>query len=424
MKELEELRQTLTQRIEHAAMIMRYVGFFILATAFVGGMVEMPTGHLVILACIVVAHNVYVHWILLTGRQSKFQSGLNFFVYLVEISMVALILGFGKDPMPGLFVLIVVGYEVFNRRPARIMLVSGVACGTYLAMLLLVHLWTQEKVAVAPTTINCLLILTAGWVVGRIGSFAVGLEEAYVVRIQELASSDAALHTILESAGDPILIYDENEFIIEANQRACEFLRLSSKDLTGKRIRAFLFDDGTFPAKIAVLRARGEGVSEEVVIDAEGEEHHVEATTRTFLRKDRRRYVMALRDQTGAKQLREARREVSSTQERLNHELSQVNALRAGLLATISRRFRSPLSAVLGFLEMLLAGDLGEVSSDQLKALRTSRRSVLRVFRWMDEAIEQGETAPRDHQLSPEEPRQEVSVGHRSDHDPGQEMPS
>jgi signal transduction histidine kinase len=140
--------------------------------------------------------------------------------------------------------------------------------------------------------------------------------------------------------------------------------------------------------KFANLRTRGRVQSEEVLVNAEGEERTVEMVTRSYVRDDTRYHVAIIRDISDRKDLQEATRLASIQLERLNIELRQVERLKANFLASISRNMRSPLSAVSGYVEMLLEEELGEVNTGQRKALQTCRRGLLRVFRLIDEALD------------------------------------
>ena len=95
-----------------------------------------------------------------------------------------------------------------------------------------------------------------------------------------------------------------------------------------------------------------------------------------------------LHDVTEQKQLQEATRVANVELEKINRELQRVEALRNEFHSTISQRLRSPLSAILGYTDLLIGEELGELNASQRKAIQTCRRSVMRVFNLVDEAFE------------------------------------
>ena len=224
-------------------------------------------------------------------------------------------------------------------------------------------------------------------------------EEEHLARAQELASSEATLRTILDSAGDPILVFDQHELITEANGRACALLQLSREQLLGSRVRGFIFDDGTLPVKFATLRNKGEYKGEQLLIDAEGSEHTTSVVIRSFVREQQRYYVLVARDITEERRLQETERETTARLEQLNRELAQASKVKTEFLVTMSKKLRSPLAVMLGYTDMLLEGELGELTLEQQKAVQTCRRNVHRVLRLLDEALELGQRhSPADKQ--------------------------
>ena len=53
----------------------------------------------------------------------------------------------------------------------------------------------------------------------------------------------------------------------------------------------------------------------------------------------------------------------------------------------VSQKLRSPLTAILGYMDLLLDEELGELLPEQRKSLQTCRRSTLRIFKLLDESF-------------------------------------
>ena len=106
------------------------------------------------------------------------------------------------------------------------------------------------------------------------------------------------------------------------------------------------------------------------------------------MRNQQRFFVVVAHDITERKHLQEATHLANVNLERLNRELQQVNNLKTGLLTAVSQRLRSPLTAILGYLDMLLNDELGPLPPEQRKILQNARRTTLRVFALIDEALD------------------------------------
>jgi len=73
--------------------------------------------------------------------------------------------------------------------------------------------------------------------------------------------------------------------------------------------------------------------------------------------------------------------------EKANQELQRVVDLRAAFYINVANRLRSPLAAILGFTDMLLEEQLGELNEEQRKAIHSNKRSLMRIFEQLDEAF-------------------------------------
>lgn len=390
MKHLERLRQDLVLNIEQVGMICRYLLYFSVSALFLAGCVTGSLNDLVVITVVVLGHNLIVHWALL-GRHLRFlQSGFNLGIHLAEISCIALFTGAEESIAFVLYMLLIVGFSGYSRRLRHVLGVTLLCCAAYVVVIVIEYAVAGLSVPFGLIVAKFLLIAVTGWLTGLVCSRLWEIEENYIRQAQRLASSEATLRAILNNAADPIVVYDENEFIVEANERACAFLAIPHERMVGQRIRAFLFDDGTLPGKLALLRSRGELKSEEVIIDSNGEEHQVEMLVRSYMREDRAYHVVVAHEISARKEFEEVQRLANLRLERLNRELRQLDDLKTGFLTSMSQRLRSPLAAILGYVEMLNDEELGEVTFEQRKALQTCRRCARRMFRLMDEALELG----------------------------------
>jgi PAS domain S-box-containing protein len=397
MRQIEDTQATLIRSVERTALVARYVALFIMIPLFFLGFIVGSLGDLVIIVSAVVAHNIFAHWVLSTGRHGIFRHPVNFMIYFVEICVVVFFSGADQSVGFVLYLIFLVGFSAYSRRFTTIILTAALLCLSYLGILFIE--WHQEGISesMGGLVFKQISIFVTGWLVAVMSENLRRVEVDSFERAQELAASEATLRTILNNAADPILVFDENEFVVEANESLCEAFGFPRDEVIGQRIRSFLFDDGTLSTKLAGLRTFGEYRSEMLTFDIEGQERTIDVVVRSFIRDHERYFVAVSRDVTFQKELQEATRQANVKLERLNRELRQVDQLKTGFLATISQKLRSPLSAVLGYLDMLLEEELGDTTPGQRRALQTCRRGTLRAFRVIDEALDFKEAGPTEN---------------------------
>lgn len=380
-------RMTLVLSIERTVLAARYLAYSTLVLFMFLGFRPERMALYVGLGVYVLLHNLFVHWVLATRRYEAFISPFNFVLYLAEITLVVGLVGAADSPLFVLYLLFIIGFNTYSRLAQGGLLVTLLCCLCYGGLVLIEQYYLTAETPPPAVAAKFLAIVMGGWVMGSLSEFLKETEIAAEARAQELASSEATLRMILDSTDEPILTHNENELITDANDKACEFLGVGREQLVGQRIRAYLFDDGTLPNKLATLRARGEYHGEAVIVKPSGEERVIDMHIRAFIHGERRFFVSMWRDITEQKEMQETTRLAHIQLERVNEELQRVNALKSMFLANVSRRLRSPLSAVLGFIELLLHEELGPLTIEQRQALQSSRRAVLRIFALVDELL-------------------------------------
>jgi len=380
--------------IERTAIVVRYVIAIMLGALCLLLYAEHSVTHIIIAAAALISHNIFAHWALATGREGFFASFLNFAVYLIEISVVVVLTGIDShSPAFVLYIIFLVGF-ISYRRNARTIMLASLACSASLGVAAL-FIYSIERIQHldnhAETPVEFLFkfssILIAGWFVANVSQLLRASEHRSIHQAQRLAASENSLRAILNHAAGPILVFDERGIVIEVNDSACAYLGRQRDGIVGQKITNFLFDDGTMEEKYDELIAMGEYQGKQVFVGPDGEEKTVNIVMRYFQSGDTKTYVASGYDITAQKELQEASRHASLHLERLNSELRHVNELRSGFIAGISKKLRSPLSASLGFCEMLLQEELGDLTDEQRTAVTTCRRGVLRAFRVIDEAL-------------------------------------
>ena len=386
-------RVALALRIEWTVLAGRYLAVLAAALLPVFGNVGFYPSLTVLGMCFVfLLHNVFVHWVLIGRHYALFFTGINFSLYLMEISLLVAMAGPSESALFVLYMLFIIAFNTYSRQQGSAITVTLLCCVSY--GFLVYGEWAFDISGAGSSEIatKFLALIACGWLVGSLNDFLSSTEVALEARAGELASSEATLRMILNSADDPILTFDDNEIITDANDHACAFLRREREVLFGSRVRGHLFDDGNLSNQLASLRSRGEYQGEAIAIRADGEECNIELRIHSFEHRERRFYVSIWHDLTEMKNLQEATRLAKHQLEEVNRELYHVNQLKAAFFANVSRRIHSPLSALLGFIDMLLEEELGSLSIEQREALRSCRRSAQRILGLVDEVFQLDET--------------------------------
>jgi PAS domain S-box-containing protein len=340
------------------------------------------------ITAMIAAHNIFVHAVLWSRAYRLFFTRTNFFIYLLQISVIITLTGGESSDAYILYHLLIIGFSAYDRRFRMVFRATLVCVLSYVIVIGFEYFRNGISLPLGVVVVRLMSTLLVGWMIAALSERLRRAEVTAAERTAQIVSSEATLRAILNNAGDPIVVFDDNEYIVEVNNRAMEFLGASRIQLIGQRMRAYLFDDGTLPHKFAGLRARGQAHTQEIVLRGSGEERIVDFIARSFIRNDARFFVVLLRDLTELKHIEETTHLVNARLEKLNNDLLQLDGHKEEFLRAISAGIRTPLAAVAGYVDMLLGEELGELNPDQNKALQTCRRGLVRVFRLIDHTID------------------------------------
>ena len=375
-------------RIEWFLLVLRYLLYLFVVLLHVSGLGLFEGSTLAIAAGTALLHNGFSQWVLYTRRHWLFLSPINFLLYLGRTILLVALTGGDTSPLAPMFLLFLIGCNVYLPGGRWNSWLAVAVCAAY--SFTIIGDWAVNGMdyMVANVYANLALLGFCGWIMHQLGKLLRQTEADATHRARELLSSEATLRTILDNTAEPIVVYGENEFIAEANRQACAFFGLPRDGLVGRRFREFLFDDGLLPDRMDATRRAREYHDEMLVVLADSAERNVDMHIHSFIRDRRRFYVAMFRDITEQKDLEEDQRQAKKQLETANRELLRVNALRDDFYSTVARRLRSPLSAILGFIDMLLDEEMGELGGEQRGALQSCRRSARRVLDMVDEAFE------------------------------------
>lgn len=384
----DDARDEVVVRLERAALWARYLAYAVLAGLFVAwGERDGSYRDLAIVTVVVGVHNAFVHIVLWTRRYRLFRTVLNFLVYLTETSLIVSFTGADESDLFVLYLLLIIGYSAYSQGYSVQVLVTLACVAAYALVLIvewrLIGIVEKEIVLIARFASICL----CGWLVATVSVVLVQLDATLWSRVRALASSEATMRTLLEGTSGPIFVYDREGVLIEVNKRACRLLGLQREQFIGRKLSSLMERDEPPEAYRA-------SHGEHVFLDATGRTRILEYDIRPFIRDDQPAFAMVTRDVTEERELEAAARAASMNLARQNRDLQKAIALRSDLVRATTSRLRSPLTALIGYMDALLSEEAGELTPEQRDTLKSCREGTLRIFRLVDEAAEAVEAVP------------------------------
>ncbi|MHC1753979.1 MAG: response regulator [Methanosarcina sp.] len=170
------------------------------------------------------------------------------------------------------------------------------------------------------------------------------------------------LETVLASIISGVFLIDaETSTIVDANPIAEEMIGLPSEKIIGKSFHQFICpaDKGKCPIPGSGLKVDR---SERVLINKDGNSVPILKSVVPITISDKKYFVESFVDLTKIKQA-----EDSLIQARITAETA--NRAKSEFLATMSHELRTPLNSVIGFSDLMIAGNAGELSQKQKKFL-------------------------------------------------------
>lgn len=374
-------------RIERTLLLIRYIGLVVLLMLYAFDQITITLPVLLLVSSAIFIFNLVTHTIIFTEFHSLFLHPAYLLLHLICVGVLVTFSGAEFSPLVVLYPMLIIGYGLYAPQIKQVYMVAVICGVVHVASVMLYRSWMDQDIYYFALLMETLGLLMSGWLMEALSRQLLQLEYIAQDRARALGASEMMLRTILNNTDSPIVVCNEDEFITNVNDRACEFLGVSRTDMLGRRFRAFLFDDGTLPNKWASLRKRGHYKGELLVIDNEGEERTVEMRAQSFMKDNKRYFVSIMHDITDQKSMEEATYLANRQMEQANRELQHLNQVRTAFFTTISTRLRSPLSAILGFIELLQGEELGELNAQQQKALQGAQRSVTRAFDIVDETM-------------------------------------
>ncbi len=198
--------------------------------------------------------------------------------------------------------------------------------------------------------------------------------------LMELSEKRVHLQKVLENALDSIITIDEQGRVIGFNLAAERLFGYARDDILGEELCDYIIPPEHRQAhKQALTRQKGRGESfagrrlEMQGMNARGDRVDLEMALVAVSVGEKQFYTGFIRDVTDRKQLLNSLSETLDVAENANRAKSE-------FLANMSHEIRSPLNAILGMTELVLATELSEYQRENLDIVLNSGTNLLRII--------------------------------------------
>jgi PAS domain S-box-containing protein len=181
------------------------------------------------------------------------------------------------------------------------------------------------------------------------------------VKLRELEEENRQrLETVLASIISGVFLVDaETSTIVEANPIAEEMIGLPSEKIIGKSFNHFIYpaEEGNCPLCDPELKVDR---SEHILLNKDGHKIPVLKSVVPIAISGKKYLVESFVDMTKIKEAEESMNQAKFAAETANRAKSD-------FLATMSHELRTPLNSIIGFSDLIIGGDVGEISPMQKK---------------------------------------------------------
>lgn len=371
----EELK--LIVSFESLSLFARYLLIFIIIGLYIAGISSENYAYFLIFLGSVMLHNLITHLVFYLNKPILFTSPLSYLLHLISIT--ASIIATGQENSP-----IFVGYIIFQfiyplyskGKPHPII--------TTLFILILynttiISIWGLKGIKNASFLLITQngIILFCGVIALILTSYYQRVKGKFFQMEQEVVYSQNIIKSIIESIKIPILIFDDNEIIIEANSHLLTLTEESKDSLIGKRLRGIFFDDLMISEHLLLLKSTGEINLDATLITEDGTEIPVQMIARSFYRNNNRFYLGLLIDKREEKKLQEIAIWVRKQKEELEEKITRIRELQLGFSESLVPRIFTNLTTLKNSIKMLLSETFGSINEKQRSILECARRALI-----------------------------------------------
>jgi PAS domain S-box-containing protein len=238
------------------------------------------------------------------------------------------------------------------------------------------HYRTVILVLVAGALLAVVVVLTLRSVIRR--------------RTQQLVESRARFRRLAEATTEGIILHRDGN-ILDVNRALTDMMGYDRQELMGRSFQSVL-SHSTRESGWEELRTATESPTEVVLVRKDGSSFPAEIDERVVTAAEQRVRVAAIRDITEQK-----RRETELVEAK--EEAEEMARLKSSLLNNMSHEFRTPITSILGYAEVILE----EPDADHEPFALHIRRSGQRLSRTLQAVLEMAQLEAGTTQVTPED---------------------
>lgn len=354
--------------IESLTLFLRYLTLIIVLVGYTLDFFSQRYFLSIFLICIII-HILFTHMVFYFKTYPLFSNPINFFLHLFTITTSVVVTGKEYSPLILFYPLFTLANLIYTRkkpRPFAVTLVSLI-----LLNFTIIGIWIWEGIEFATYYLfwkNFMIILASFFCYFILNYITNIRRQSYYVQ-QELLYTQGIIKSILDSIQTPILIFNENEIIVDTNTYASQFFQIDSSELIGKRIRSLFFDDTVIGEYFLSLRTQRSTNFSALIISSTGEEIPIDFTVQVFFQNQKKYFFGILVDKREHKRLEEISQLLHKREEEINNKIALLKDLQSGVSIQYTAKIFTYITTLKNTLHLILHEQLGVITERQKNLL-------------------------------------------------------
>lgn len=361
--------------IESLALFLKYLILIVIFLFYILESFSQTNLFPIFLICILF-HIFFTHLVFYFKRYSLFTNPVNFFLHLISITAAIIVTEKEYSPLILFYPVFIFGHLIYAQKSPRPFLVSLISVIVLNFTIIGIWLWEGVQFATYYLLWKSSIILLCGIFAHLLLNYINSIRRELYHREQELLFTQGLIKSILDSIESAILIFDEQEIIVDANAYAYKLLEMNPKELIGQRIRSLFFDDTLLGEYFLSLRSRDNLQISALALTSTGEEIPVDFIVQTFYQNQRKRYLGIMIDRREHKRLEEISFLLRKRKEEIDNKMSLIKDFQLGFSRHHIAQMYSYITTIKNILFLITQERLGTITERQKYSLEIAIRAL------------------------------------------------
>jgi len=374
--------------IESLALFLRYLTLVVVLVFYILESFSQAYFLPVFLICILF-HIFFTHLVFYFKRYNFFANPVNFFLHLISITVAVIATEKEYSPLILFYPTFIFVYLIYAQKKPMPFLVSLISVIVLNFTIIGIWLWEGVQFATYYLFWKSFMILLCGAFAHLLLNYINSIRKELFHREQELLFTQGLIKSILDSIESAILIFDEQEIIVEVNAYACKLLETNARELIGQRIRSFFFDDTVLGEHFLSLRSRDNLQVSALALASTGEEIPVDFIVQVFYQNQRKRYLGIMIDRREHKRLEEISLLLHKQKEEIDNKMTLIKDFQLGFSHHIIAQMYSYITTIKNILFLITQERLGTITERQKNSLEIAIRALEQLEEKLNKETEQ-----------------------------------